>query len=202
MMIARSLLLATALLAASLGRGIGADCATTSSPPRCCAPTSPSSGDVVRIGDVIDNAGTCGADRDLSRARSRHHRLAAGGAGARRAARASGDRRRHQGYQARFGDAAGAHARGQGHRARRSRARWSATTALATPPISRSPSTATSQDLQLDASNTGALQPVSARYEPRNGRFDVTFEIASDSARRRPGCASPAPRSRPSKPRC
>jgi len=37
------------------------------------------------------------------------------------------------------------------------------------------------QDLQLDASNTGPLQPVSARYEPRNGRFDVSFEIANDA---------------------
>jgi flagellar basal body P-ring formation protein FlgA len=37
------------------------------------------------------------------------------------------------------------------------------------------------QDLQLDTSNTGALQPVSARFEPRSGRFDVSFEIGSDS---------------------
>jgi flagellar basal body P-ring formation protein FlgA len=36
------------------------------------------------------------------------------------------------------------------------------------------------QDLQLDTSNTGALQPVSARFEPRSGRFDVSFEIGSD----------------------
>jgi flagellar basal body P-ring formation protein FlgA len=37
------------------------------------------------------------------------------------------------------------------------------------------------QDLKLEASNTGALQPVSARYEPRSSRFDVTFEIANDN---------------------
>jgi flagellar basal body P-ring formation protein FlgA len=36
-------------------------------------------------------------------------------------------------------------------------------------------------DLKLDSSNSGAMQPVSARYEPRNNRFDVTFEIASDN---------------------
>jgi flagella basal body P-ring formation protein FlgA len=36
------------------------------------------------------------------------------------------------------------------------------------------------QTLQLDASNTGNLQPVAARYEPRSGRFDVSFEIAND----------------------
>jgi flagellar basal body P-ring formation protein FlgA len=36
-------------------------------------------------------------------------------------------------------------------------------------------------DLRLDASNTGSMQPVSARFEPRNGRFDVTLEIANDN---------------------
>jgi len=38
------------------------------------------------------------------------------------------------------------------------------------------------QTLQLDASNTGNMQPVSARYEPRSGRFDVSFEIANDAS--------------------
>jgi len=37
------------------------------------------------------------------------------------------------------------------------------------------------QDLRLDAANTGAMQPVAVRYEPRSTRFDVTFEIASDN---------------------
>ncbi len=37
------------------------------------------------------------------------------------------------------------------------------------------------QDLRLEASNTGAMQPASVRYEPRSGRFDVSFEIANDS---------------------
>src|SRR5216683_1179123 len=37
------------------------------------------------------------------------------------------------------------------------------------------------QDLRLDASNTGAMQAAVIRYEPRNNRFDVTFEIANDS---------------------
>jgi flagella basal body P-ring formation protein FlgA len=36
-------------------------------------------------------------------------------------------------------------------------------------------------DLKLESSNSGAMQPVSAKYEPRNNRFDVTFEIASDN---------------------
>lgn len=36
-------------------------------------------------------------------------------------------------------------------------------------------------DMRLDASNTGALQPVATRYDARSGRFDVAFEINNDS---------------------
>jgi flagella basal body P-ring formation protein FlgA len=36
-------------------------------------------------------------------------------------------------------------------------------------------------DLKLDSSNTGAMAAVSARFEPRNNRFDVSFEIANDN---------------------
>lgn len=36
-------------------------------------------------------------------------------------------------------------------------------------------------DIKLEASNTGAMQAASVRYEPRNNRFDITFEIANDS---------------------
>jgi len=36
-------------------------------------------------------------------------------------------------------------------------------------------------DLKLDSSNTGAMAVVSARFEPRNSRFDVSFEIANDN---------------------
>ena len=35
------------------------------------------------------------------------------------------------------------------------------------------------QDLKLDATNTGALAPSAVRVDPRNGRFDVTFEFAN-----------------------
>jgi flagella basal body P-ring formation protein FlgA len=38
------------------------------------------------------------------------------------------------------------------------------------------------QDLHLQASNTGAMEPVAARVDPRSGRFDVSFEIANDAA--------------------
>jgi len=36
-------------------------------------------------------------------------------------------------------------------------------------------------DIRLDAANSGAMQPAAARSEPRSGRFDVAFEIANDS---------------------
>jgi flagellar basal body P-ring formation protein FlgA len=36
------------------------------------------------------------------------------------------------------------------------------------------------QDVRLEAWSNGAMQVASVRYEPRNGRFDVTFEIAND----------------------
>jgi flagella basal body P-ring formation protein FlgA len=35
--------------------------------------------------------------------------------------------------------------------------------------------------MRLDASNTGALQPVATRYDARSGRFDIAFEISNDS---------------------
>jgi flagella basal body P-ring formation protein FlgA len=36
-------------------------------------------------------------------------------------------------------------------------------------------------DIRLDAGFTGAVQPISVRYDNRNGRFDITFEIANDN---------------------
>ena len=36
-------------------------------------------------------------------------------------------------------------------------------------------------DIRLDAANSGALNPVAVRYEPRNNRFDVTFEISNEA---------------------
>jgi len=37
------------------------------------------------------------------------------------------------------------------------------------------------QDTRLDASFTGALTPVAVRYDARSTRFDVTFDIANDT---------------------
>ena len=36
-------------------------------------------------------------------------------------------------------------------------------------------------DLRLEATNTGTLQPVAVRYDPRSTRFDVSFEIGNDA---------------------
>jgi flagellar basal body P-ring formation protein FlgA len=36
-------------------------------------------------------------------------------------------------------------------------------------------------DIRLDAANTGSLQATSVRYEPRSSRFDVTLEIANET---------------------
>lgn len=36
-------------------------------------------------------------------------------------------------------------------------------------------------DMRLDASNTGALQPGATRYDARSGRFDVAFEVSNDN---------------------
>lgn len=38
--------------------------------------------------------------------------------------------------------------------------------------------------IQLDASNDGPIRPVSVRYEPRSGRFEVVFEIANQTTSR------------------
>jgi flagellar basal body P-ring formation protein FlgA len=37
------------------------------------------------------------------------------------------------------------------------------------------------RDMQLEASNTGAMEPLSTRYDPRSGRFDVSFEIGNEA---------------------
>jgi flagella basal body P-ring formation protein FlgA len=37
------------------------------------------------------------------------------------------------------------------------------------------------QDLKLEVSNTGAIQPAAVRYDLRSTRFDVTLEIANDN---------------------
>ena len=38
------------------------------------------------------------------------------------------------------------------------------------------------QDVHLDASYSGAMQMVASRFDPRNNRFDVSFEISNEGA--------------------
>lgn len=38
------------------------------------------------------------------------------------------------------------------------------------------------QDLHLNASNTGELEPVAVHVDPRSGRFDVTFDIENNAS--------------------
>ena len=120
-----------------------------------------------------------GADRDLSRAGSRHHRRDAGGPGADRVARASGDRRRHPQSQEisitrlartlESKDIEAAIARALEHKNGLGDAANLSLT------FDRDV-----QDLRLEASNTGAMQAVSTRFDSRSNRFDVTFEIANE----------------------
>ena len=37
------------------------------------------------------------------------------------------------------------------------------------------------QDMRLESSNTGAMQPTAVRYDGRSGRFDVAFEIGNEA---------------------
>ena len=144
-----------------------------------------------------------GADRDLSRARSRHHRLAADRAGAGRAAGASGDRRRHQGHQGGLGDPAVAPARRPRRSNFRSPARWNIAAASAMPPISSLTFDRDVQDIQLDASvhrrDAADRGPLRAAQRPL--RCQLRDRQRQQRARR-PSCALPASRSKPWKPPC
>jgi flagellar basal body P-ring formation protein FlgA len=179
MMIFRSLLLATALLAAAGATALAQDGDDVIAAPALRASVT-ISGDVVRIGDLIDNAGTA-AQIAVYRAPD------LGTTGTLPIAQVLTVLRAHQviGVDtrelrqiqvtrlARSVDAkdielqvahALEHRNGLGDAANLSLT------------FDRD-----LQDLKLEASNTGALQLVSARYEPRSGRFDVSFEIANDN---------------------
>ena len=132
----RSLLLATALLAATAVTPRSAQDIDDAIAAPVLRASVTVSGDVVRIGDVIDNAGTAAQiaiyrapDLGTTGTLPTAQVLAA-------LQRASGDRRRHQGHQDDLGDAAGAHAGGQGHRTPRSPTRSSIAAGSAMPPTS------------------------------------------------------------------
>jgi flagella basal body P-ring formation protein FlgA len=179
MMIFRSVLLATALLAATAVAAFGQDGDDVIAPPVLRANVAVAD-DVVRIGDIIDNAGTA-AQIAIYRAPD------LGTTGSLPTAQVLSALQAHQVIGVDTRDI-----------------KQVTVTRLArtvdTKEIERAVAQALEhrgglgeaanigltfdrdvQDVRLDASNTGIMQATSARYEPRNGRFDVAFQIASDN---------------------
>src|SRR5258708_34672026 len=178
-MFARTLLLATALLTASTTAGVAQSRDDVIAAPALRASVTVS-GDIVPIGDIIDNAGSA-AQIAISRAAD------LGATGSLQVAQVLSALRAHQVIGVDTRDLKqisvtrlartleGKDIVAQIARAleRRNGLGDAANLSLT---FDRDPG-----DIQLDASNTGSLQPTSARYEPRNNRFDVTFEIANEA---------------------
>ena len=179
MMTIRSILLATALLAATAVTASAQDRDDVIAAPVLRASVTVS-GDVVRIGDVIDNAGTS-AQIAIYRAPD------LGTTGTLPTAQVIGALRAHQVIGVDTRDLReiqvtrlartleGKDIELQVARALEHRSGLGDAASLSLT-FDRDV-----QDLRLDASNSGAMQPGSVRFDPRNNRFDVTFEIANDS---------------------
>jgi flagella basal body P-ring formation protein FlgA len=179
MMTIRTLLLATALLAASIVAAFAQDRDDVIAAPVLRASVTVS-GDVVRIGDVIDNAGTA-AQIAIYRAPD------LGTTGTLPTAQLLSVLRAHQviGVDTRelreisvtrlARTLEGRDIELQVARAleRRNGLGEAANLSLT---FDRDV-----QDLKLDVSNTGAIQPAAVRYDLRSTRFDVTLEIANDN---------------------
>src|ERR1700710_327669 len=181
-MIARPLILATALLAASASVAVAQsrfEQADVIAAPALRANVQVSS-DIVRIGDLIDNAGSA-AQIAIYRAPD------IGTTGSLPGPQVLNGLRAHQGIGvdtrdlkeisvtrlARAIDGKDIEAQ-IGRALERKNGLGDATNLSLT--FDRDPG-----DIKLDAGFTGAMQPASVRYDNRNGRFDITFEIANDS---------------------
>ena len=196
--IVRPLLFATALLAATTSARSAQTRADVIASPVLRASVTVS-GDLVRIGDVIDNAGAPRKSRSTAR-RISAPPAAAGGAGLHRTARASGDRRRHPEPQGNLGDAAGAHARGKDIEIALARA------------LERRNGLGEAANLEPDLRPRRAAISASTPRTPAPCKRSAcattraTTGLTSRSrsptsaARRRQNCASPARPLRPSKP--
>jgi len=178
-MIARTLLLATALLAASA--------AAASAQTRNDAIAAPAlrasvtvSGDIVRIGDIVDNAGTA-AQIAIYRAPD------LGTTGALPVAHVLNALRAHQVIGVVTGDlkeisvtrlARTIESKDIEQQVARALERRNGLGEAANLSLTfdRDPG-----DVRLDASNTGGMQSSAVRYDPRNSRFDITFEIANEN---------------------
>src|SRR5437016_1386118 len=179
-MIARTLLLATALLAASVTAGFGQTRDDVIAAPALRSSVTVS-GDLVRIGDIIDNAGSAAqiaiyrapdlgttgslpVANVLNALRARQViGVATGGikeVSVTRLARTVESKEielqvaRAIEHRAGLGDAANL----------------------------KLTFDRDMQDVHLDASYSGAMQMVASRFDPRNNRFDVSFEISNESA--------------------
>jgi flagella basal body P-ring formation protein FlgA len=179
MMTVRSLLVATALLAASAAPALAQNADTIAAPVLRANVTVTS--DVVRIGDVIDNAGTAG-EIAIYRAPD------PGTTGALPVAQVLSVLRARQVIGVTTGDIKEVTvtrlartletkeielqvARAIEHRGGLGEAANLKLT------FDRD-----MQDVRLDASYSGAMQMVAARFDSRNSRFDVSFEIANEGA--------------------
>ena len=183
-MIARALLLATALIAASSAAAVAQTQETFANRNVIAAPVLRAnvqvSGDLVRIGDVIDNAGSAGQIA-IYRAPD------LGTTGSLPVAQVINTLRAHQVIGVDTRDLKeisvtrlartleGKDIELQIARAleRRNGLGDAANLSLT---FDRDPS-----DVRLDAGFTGAMQAAIVRYDNRNGRFDVTFEIGNES---------------------
>jgi flagella basal body P-ring formation protein FlgA len=178
-MIARSLLLLTALLAASVSAALAQTRDEIIATPVLRANIT-ISGDIVRIGDIIDNAGSA-AQIAIYRAPD------LGTTGALPVAQVLSALRSHQVIGVDTRDLKeisvtrlartleGKDIEAQVARAleRKNGLGDAANLSLT---FDRDPG-----DVRLDASNTGNMQPTSVRYEPRGSRFDVTLEISNET---------------------
>jgi flagella basal body P-ring formation protein FlgA len=178
-MIARTLLLATALLAASAAAAMAQTRDDAIAAPALRASVTVS-GDIVRIGDIVDNAGTA-AQIAIYRAPD------LGTTGALPVAHVLNALRAHQVIGVDTRDLKeisvtrlartieGKDIEQQVARAleRRNGLGEAANLSLT---FDRDPG-----DVRLDASNTGGMQTSAVRYDPRNSRFDITFEIANEN---------------------
>jgi flagella basal body P-ring formation protein FlgA len=178
-MFARTLLLATALLAASATAGFAQSRDNVIAAPALRAAVTVS-GDIVRIGDIIDNAGGA-AQIAIYRAPD------LGTTGSLPVAQVLNALRTHQVIGVDTRDLReitvtrlartieGKDIEAQVARAleRKNGLGEAANLSLT---FDRDPG-----DIRLDASNTGGMQAAIVRYEPRNTRFDVTFEILNES---------------------
>jgi flagella basal body P-ring formation protein FlgA len=179
-MFARSLLLAALLFSASLSETIAQSRNDTIAPPTLRANVTVTS-DIVRIGDLLDNAGSFGAT-PIYRAPD------LGTTGALPVAQVLAALRTHQVIGVDTRDlkeisvtrAVRAIERQEiEHAVARTLERRNGLGEAANLSINFDRDIG---DVKLEATNSGNLQPVTLRYEPRNNRFDITFEIANESS--------------------